>query len=204
MESVVELDTGKRLILNAVSAREVDIRHNSLTHVDYKTNENGDILSITFDNYTISIGDVIYIKLNGVKNKPFKVLYIKKSIRDNIYLFYSTNLTKASRWIMPMLRTDNQTQTSMKYRSNFVNCYVGTEDEGYMDSIYLVYRFSGSVEFTQFEQELKSHIKFSKSIDLDHQHTMYIFDMNEEDKLNFNRFKIFKKSTFLNCNNSIS
>lgn len=196
MESVVELDTGKKLIINCISAREVSVRHHSLTNVEYETSNDGNIISITFDNYKICIGDIIYTKINGVKNKPFKILYIKESVRDNTYLLYSTILTKASRWIMPMLRTDNQTQTSMRFRNNFVNCYVGTESEGYMNNIYLVYRFSGSVEFIKFEKELKNHIKFYKSIDLDHQHTMYIFDMNEEDKLNFNRFKRGEYSKF--------
>lgn len=196
MDSIVELDTGKRLMLSCVSAREVVIKHHSLSNVDIQIDGDKNITSITFDNYTISLGDVIPVKLNGVKNKPFKVLHIKKSVRTDTYLLYSTVLTKATRWIMPMIRIDNQTQTSMKYKHNFVNCYVGTKEEGYMDNFYLVYRFSGDVDYVRFEEELKNHPKFSNVVDLDHQHTMYIFDMNEEDKFNFNKFKNGEYSKF--------
>lgn len=196
MESIVELDTGKRLMFSCVSAREVVIKHHSLTHVDYEKNEDKNIISLTFDNYKVSLGDVISVKLNGVKNKPFKVLYIKKSVRADTYILYSTVLTKATRWIMPMIRIDNQTQTSMKYGSSFTNCYVGTKEEGYMDNFYLVYRFSGNVEYIKFEEELKNHPKFSSMVDLDRQHVMYIFNMNEEDKFNFKKFKNGEYSKF--------
>lgn len=150
---------------------------------------------MSVDEHEIKIGDILHVKLFNTTVMPFKVRYIVK-ISEVQYSLLATKLTKATRWVMPMLRTKDETYTSMKYNTHLVNCYAGTKDEGYMPRIYLVYRFSGSTEYRAFEEKLKKHAMFSEMIDLDRHHVMYIFDMEGEQMKIFNLFQEGKYSHF--------
>lgn len=197
MDNIVQLEGGKTLHLTSNSAREVCLRHSSLSTVKEEKDVDGNIIGLTIDDYHITLEGILNIKMFDSKSQPFKVFKIKKSVKkSNTYLLYSTMLTKASRWIVPMIRRKSETQTSMKFNSYFVNCYVGTEGEGYMNKIYLIYRYSGNLDYKAFEEELQNHKKYENMIDLDHQHVMYVFNMNKEDKFNFNNFKKGKYSEF--------
>ncbi len=186
-ENIIELDTGKILKLTGMSAREVILRHDSLSIIKVKKNDNKEITAIKIDDFTITIGQIINIKLIDKNIRPFKINHIKEK-SDTSYTLFATTLTKASRWIMPMIRVKDETQTSMKYSSYFVNCYVGTIDQGYTNEIYLVYRFSGDIEYRDFEEKLKIHPQFSRMIELDHHHTMYVFNMTMDNEINFKKF----------------
>jgi hypothetical protein len=188
MDTIVEMEGSSNLRITALSAREVFLRHHALHDVKVKKGEKGEIEAIKIEDIVYGIGDVIAIRLFDKKIRPFKIQKIKKSKQDKMYTFYSTTLTKASRWVMPMLRVNGETQTSMKYHSHFINCYVGTKGEGYMDKIYLVYRYSGDLEYQKFEQQLKRHELFENWIDIDKHHVMYVFNMTAEMRINFTKF----------------
>lgn len=190
------LDSGRQLVLTSISAREVILRYHTLSSVREEKDESGNIIKLTIDGYDVTSEEILYIKLLDKYIRPFKTLYITKSKRNNSYVLRSTELTKASRFIMPMLRLGNETQMSMKYNSNFINCYVGVEGEGYMDNIYLVYRYEGTKEYTSFEVNLKQHELYDSKADIDHQHVMYIFNMTYDNKKNFLKFKQGKYSKF--------
>lgn len=195
MKNVVKLESGKELWLTSRSSREVILRHHSLSSVNEIKNKKGKILKLQIDNYSVEVGTILRIKLFNSDILPFKVNYIEK-LGENKYSLLATRLTKATRWIMPMLRVKNETYTSMRYYSHLVNCYVGTESEGYMPYIYLVYRFSGSMEFREFENSLRTHELFDSMVDIDKHHIMYIFEMTEQQKEIFNLFKLGKYSKF--------
>lgn len=194
MKNDIELESGRVLTLTSKSSREVVLKHHSLSSIDVKK-DGKDISNLDIDGYSVKIGDIINIKLFSKDIMPFKVKYIVK-LSDTQYSLLATKLTSATRWIMAMLRDKDQTYTSMKYSTHLVNCYVGTKDEGYMPNIYLVYRFSGSMEYRAFEEELKSHDLFSSVIDLDRHHVMYIFEMTHEQQKIFKLFKEGKYSYF--------
>jgi len=194
MINEVKLKSGKILHLTSKSSREVVLKHNSLSFIKVEKDKKK-ITKIEVDDYSVSIGDILQIKLFNADTMPFKVKYIIK-LSDTQYSLLATKLTSATRWIMPMIRDMHQTYTSMKYKSHLVNCYVGTEDEGYMPNIYLVYRWSGSLDFKAFEDKLKEHDLFQQMVDLDRHHVMYIFKMTEEQSKVFELFKAGKYSHF--------
>lgn len=196
MDTIVEMEGTPNLRYTALSAREVFLKHHSLSDVKLKKKANGEITGVKIEDYVVQIGDVVNIRLFDKRIRPFKISKIKKSRSNNSYALYSTTLTKATRWIMPMLRLNGETQTSMKYHSHFINCYVGTKDEGYMPNIYLVYRFDGGLEFTKFEKELQRHELFEQTIEIDEHHVMHMFNMTSEMKENFDKFCKGAYSTF--------
>lgn len=187
MKNIVELESGKSLLLTSYSSRELVLEHHILSETSVIKNDNKEISSLTIDNFEIKIGTILQVKLFNNDKVPFKVLHISKK-KNNAYSLFSTKLTKASRWIMPMLRTTNQTYTSMKYSTHFVNCYVGIEGSGYMPEIYLAYRFSGSVDYTVFEKSLKCHELYDRTIEIDDFHSMYVFSMTKEHINIFSQF----------------
>lgn len=188
METVVELETGRFLRFTSISAREVIIRHHPLSTVKENYDTDGNIISLIIDGFEIKQNVPFSVKLFTKKEQLFKPIYIQKSKREATYALFSTKLTKASTWILPMLRLTNETRTSMKFNSYFVNCYIGTSDVGYMEEICLVYRFSGDTEYKLFEDSLINHELFSRTVDLDHHHTMYIFNIPVEFKKDFYKF----------------
>lgn len=196
MDTVVEMEGTPNLRYTALSAREVFLKHHKISDVKVKKGSDGNIIGVKVDDYVVQVGDVVNIRLFDKRLRPFKVSKIKKSRREHSYTLYSTTLTKATRWVMPMLRLTGETQTSMKYHSHFINCYVGTKDEGFMPNIYLVYRFDGDLSFTKFEKELQNHELFEQSIEIDDHHVMYIFNMTSEMKENFDKFCNGAYSTF--------
>jgi len=195
MKNIVKLESGREMMLTSMSSREIVLKHHSLSSIEVTKNEKNEIININVDGYDTSIGDILHVKIFDHDIKPFKILYIDQT-KELQYSLFATRITKAARWIMPMLRNKNQTYTSMKYGTHLVNCYVGTKEEGYMPCIYLVYRFSGSMEYRNFEESLKQHELFEKMTDLDKYHVMYIFNMTSDQQQIFKKFQKGKYSKF--------
>jgi len=196
MDNYVKLDSGKSLKLISLSSREVRLQYHPLSTIKERVDNNGNITGLSIDGYEILAEDAIIINIFDKQKRPFKIKDIKVSRREYSYSLFSTRLTKASKYIMPMIRTSNQTRTSMKYTSHFINCYVGTEDEGYMDEFHLVYRYSADLTFKAFEESMVNHELFDRRVDIDYQHVMYTFIMTDENKEIFKLFKEGKYSEF--------
>jgi hypothetical protein len=196
METKVELESGDKLTFTSISSREVFVKHHTLSDVREKLDSDGNIIGLKIDDLVIYTGDVIPLRLFDKYTRPFKVKIIKRSRRKHMYALYSTKLTKASRWILPMIRLTNETQTSMKFGSHFVNCYVGTKEEGYLNNIYVLYRYSGDLTFAKFEDKLFKHDLYERRIDVDDHHVLYVFKMTKNDMYNYELFKKGKYSKF--------
>lgn len=180
-----------RFVMNNI--RNVTLHYHLLSSIKEDKNENNEIVSVTIGDRKFSLGDII--KINAIKNReiPFKINKIEKGIT---YTFYSSVLTKASRLIFPMLKVTKENKDYFRYKENFINCYVGTIDTGYMDSIYLVYRFIPTAEYLKFEKNLQKHPLYDRTIDLDNYHVMYVFNMTDRQKKIFELFKKGKYSKF--------
>ena len=195
MINQVKLESGKVLYLKGESSREVKLTHDEYSLVSGEE-ENGKITKVNVDEWSVEVGQIIQLKLPiGKEQTSFKINHIKRTGPAS-YSLLSTVLTKADRWILPMIRDKNQTKTSMKHNTHFVNCYVGTKDEGYSNTIDLVYRYHGEVGYAKFEEGLKAHKQFREVKDLDRSHVMYRFDMTPEQIKIFELFKEGKYSKF--------
>lgn len=196
METNVKLETGRFLRITSFSAREIQIRHHPLSKVNLTTDVFKNIIGINIDGFEVNIDNPLKVKLVDRNDTYFKPKSIKEGNNDYTYHIFSTNLTKTARWIMPMIGRPGETQTNYKYDSYFVNAYLGTNDTGYMREIYLVYRFSGSLEFRNLDTLLTNNELFDRQIELDSYHTMYIFTIPEHYLEDYFKFIEGKYSLF--------
>jgi len=113
-------------------------------------------------------------KVQEVKKMPSK--YTQYGIGYYLYLHH---LNKASRFLMPFL---GHNKVYFRWETDFCNCFIGTEEEGDTGHLYLLYRFSGSKDFSKFEEKMQEHPLFEGICDVDQFHAMYKFKIPENVK----------------------
>jgi hypothetical protein len=138
------------------------------------------IIALDLGTYTIYLGDTV-----KVKEKPYKVNSIVKSIvgKRIVYNLSSSNLTKSSMFVLPML---GGTRRLFMYDSLFVNCFIGTEK--HRNKIVLVYRFSGDTLFLKFEKALRQFRGFVDCYDPSPYFVSFVFKVPEQHKENYVHF----------------
>lgn len=110
------------------------------------------------------------------------------------------DLNKCGTYLLPMLGGNSKhfrDPRSKSARSNFVNCFIGDSEKPELNShILLLYKFSGNKEFIDFEFWLQSHDQFRGTYEPDRYHTMYIFEVSDQYKEDYTKFKEGKYSSF--------
>lgn len=96
-------------------------------------------------------------------------------------------MNKAEIYIMPMLggnlRHYKNKDVNYLPQSRFVNCFSGDKVRGIEDKILLLYRYSGQKEYVNFENQfIQTHKDFHSMYEPDNFHTMYVFNIPEEEK----------------------
>jgi len=160
--------------------------HVSPAHADYEVlDSEGNIESINYGGeYKIHKNKTI--NLNKTKYKLTNIKKIKATANKPAYYKLITNngLTKTFNFIMPLLG-DNR--AFFKFSTQFVNAFIGYEPYGdYGDSIYLLYRFSGQLDYIKFEEQLMEHPWYKETVDVDKYQVLYQFDIPEEHKKDVN------------------
>lgn len=200
MNTIIKLSDQDSLVLVPVSSREIAVQVPNFITIKTQTDSNKSIVSLDIDTYEIKIGDIINLNSPTTYGKiPFKVNYIYANNSDKYkYSLFCTKLTKTSIYLTPLLYQRNvfENRTSMLWETNFINCYTGTREEGYLKHLYMVYRFSGDTRYTTFESKLIKHPLFNRRIDLDKYHVMYVFDIKDDDLFEYYCFISGKYSKF--------
>jgi hypothetical protein len=134
------------------------------------------ITSLNIGGANFNIGD-----LWKHKNAPYKIFSIKKEpveYRGTRYILSIVPFTKSSIFILPMLGGH---RTDYLYSDNFINCYLATE-EAYRqyNKIILSYRFSGSMRFKEFENQISSHSLYDSEYEPDSFHVNYVFNIPKD------------------------
>ena len=166
--------SGKTVVLMAQSARRLQL---SPIYKNGEVYENGELVGMDFDgDFSIKVGEVAVIGRQKYKiNKVSKIMSTNGAHITGYYL-HIAELNKSSMFIMPFL---GYKRDYFRWDKEFVNCFVGTEDEGSDYTIYLWYKYTGSVEMEALEAKLKGHSNFEKIIDVDHYHVLYKFSVPE-------------------------
>lgn len=138
-----------------------------------ETKEGNTIVQLDYGNeYVISTSKNIILN-----KQKYKIQEIEKNNKGYILYMYET-ITKSTNFIMPFL---GGTRDYYRFKEEFINCYIGTEHSGdYGNYIYLLYRFSGSMEFVQFEERLQNHPYYESSYEVDNYQTMYVFNIPQD------------------------
>lgn len=139
------LTNGKPLVLRFITNRTIEI--DAVAARFEELDENGRLVALHFDNnYTIKPGDNVVIG-----KSTFRIQKLKKTKLGaplGYHLLVHTSITTTANFIVPFLGIS---QWNIRFRRNFVNAFIGTEENGdYGKFIYLLYR-PGEDEQMQFE-----------------------------------------------------
>jgi hypothetical protein len=163
------------VVINIVNPRTISI---SPTRKEYeiRDEESGKLIGLKYcEDVKILEGDTITVGDQKYKIHGFKKHATQKGKGINYHLSTNTKLTKTFNFIMPFL---GYTKGHFRYNRDFINAFIGTQMYAdYGNSIYLLYRFNGTKEFMEFEQEMCGHPWFSEQIDTDQYHVLFKFDI---------------------------
>lgn len=143
--------TTRKTQIQIISPLEVKINGYNALISDTKFDES--IMSIDLpDGRNFTVGQtVLFNKL------PYKINTIEKH-QTSEYTLRVANRTKSSSFLMPMFKGDKRLYM---YDKLLLNCFLGEN----LDTLVLVYRFSGDSTFLRFESALKSFKNFIKTED---------------------------------------
>lgn len=142
------------------------------------------IMSIDLpDGRNFSVGQTVLLN-----KTPYKVNMIEKK-QTSEYVCRVANRTKSSLLLMPMFNGDRRLYM---YSKLLLNCFMGEN----LDTLVLVYRFSGESTFLRFESALKSFKNFIKSEDPNEYCVKFEFNIPNRLLKNFDHFINGKYSKF--------
>lgn len=142
---------------------------------------NDEIVSLNFQEIQIKKGDVI--KVGKQKYKIKSIIKDLKGLEGPGYYLYTHNgLTKSTTFLMPFLGGNHN---NYRYKLNFVNAFLDAEldpNNKMGESLYLLYRFDGSLNYLSFDEDIRNHPYFEEGFEPDPYHTLYKFKLPENFK----------------------
>tara|TARA_R110002126_G_C10453787_1_gene499793 strand:+ start:1435 stop:2031 length:597 start_codon:yes stop_codon:yes gene_type:complete len=98
--------------------------------------------------------------------------------------------TKTFTYLLPCLGL-----ITNRFKDQIVNAFIGDDDYPKLDNhLFVLYKFFGSVEFLDFEQELEEFPIYECTYDPESQYVMKVFKIPEGSKEDFQNFKSSKYS----------
>lgn len=84
---------------------------------------------------------------------------------------------KSYTYVLPMLGLSIKQFYEVSFpKANFLNAFIGDDSKGLRDNcVLLLYKFSGKLDYIDFENKLREHPEFQASYEPDKRHTMYVF-----------------------------
>ena len=186
--TIYKFKNGKHIQYELINARQASLKTNGiLTHTKLRSGIN----SIIGENieYKLNLEDTIELDF-GDKKIPFNVQHI--SFKNGAYTISCEKRTKASYFLLPMLGMD---ESWFKWNTYFINAKI---DSSSPKLIHLVYRYSNTDVYREFEDKLKRHTLFFKAEDIDPYTVVYSFIIREEHRYIVDEFKNGKYSKFKN------
>lgn len=179
---IVECGEGLQLKLQVVNARIIRVLPTAMKAQVFTDKDSKDkITKLSFYDFNLAVGDEII-----VDNQKYKIKDIYKSAfnaeNQEVYDLYTCQINKTCMYLLPML---GSSRDAMRWNQNLVSCFIGTEDWGTTESIYLWYRFDASKEHVKFEEELMQHPNFMVAHDVDKYHVLYEFSVPEHYKQDY-------------------
>ena len=174
--------SGKTIKIAALNARTIKITPLSKLA---EIRENGELVGLDYDDeFGVKPNSVFTLNKHKYKiNRVSKVTNSKQYAGPGYYL-HIAELNKSAMFIMPLL---GQNREYFRWDKEFVNCFMGTEDEGCINTIRLWYRYPGTVEMEKFEQKLMKHTNYMGQENVDKYHVMYEFSVSMSDMPDYHK-----------------
>jgi hypothetical protein len=180
---------GKVLTIKPTDARRLVIDVSSVAFLDTEKNEDNNITAVNLEGkYTIRLKDTIKMRIGKV-DSLYEVNYILISKDKKSILLFSSTPTKTSTFLLPLLR---KTKKVLKFNSYFVNAFL----DGTLEHICLLYRFTGTQLYKEFEENIMKDTLCVTHMEYDPYHVVYIFKIPEEFLKDIEHFKAGAYSKF--------
>ena len=176
----IKLEDGSNVVLEMQNCRQLKVSpfKNSAETWDEKN-----LVGLNFN-------DEFVVEIKGVVKFQDRFFKVQRMVKNDSkagagYYLYSQTLTKSSNFITPMLGHD---KIYFKWNKNLCNVFIGMENLGdYGDKMYLMYKYDPSMEFKEFEKNMKRHEDFDKTIEPDQHHVIYSFNIPKKYKDDFDK-----------------
>lgn len=192
-KSIIKLSNGKLIYIRPLDARTLNVNASSVAFLSIKRDNNNDIISISLeDKDSINIGDQFKLKIGSIES-IYTIKYIIAHEKEKSLLLFSSVPSKTTTFLLPLL---GKSKKQLKYNSYFINAYLSKD----LTHLYLLYRFTGSIHYKEFEQYMITDPLCVEHIEYDPYHVIYSFKIPKEFKLDVECFlqgKYSKLSTTL-------
>jgi hypothetical protein len=187
--TTLKTGTNQFVILTPLNARSVSVSSMRIKPTAL-LNDNDETVKLIYDkSFILERGSQV-----SLGKEPFKISYIENADPD--FLLHASKLTKASYFLMP---TIGETRSYFMWSKHFVNCFISTESDIYLDHgcdlpcVYLLYRFSKSIQYSNFEKKIQSNELFIGMYDVDPFHVLYVLKIPEH---LFDEYEQFMKGKY--------
>jgi len=188
-EKFINLSVEKRLEIKPLNGKSLYIDTSSVAFLTNKVDKDDFIVSVSLeDKFEIKLGDKFFARI-GVVDSLYTVKLIAIEEGDKSIVLFSSIPTKTSLFILPLLK---KSKNELRYDSYFINAFIDDKSE----HISLLYRFTGTEIYKNFEQTIMSDPLFITHKDYDPYHVMYVFKIPEEFQVDVEAFKEGRYSLF--------
>lgn len=171
--NVIKLTDTKKVIIQPNNGKSLFVDTSSVAFLDVKKDKDEYVTSVSLeDKEVICLGDRIRVRIGEV-DSVYDIIFIAVQDNNKSVLLFSSIPTKTTTFLLPLL---NKTKLQLKYDTYFVNAFI-SDNRKY---IVLLYRFTGTPMYTEFEHKLMSDPLFVAHRDHDAYHVTYIFRIEEQ------------------------
>ena len=190
-KNIITLNSGTEIVIKPVDARRLYIDISNITFLKSKLDNSDHSVSIE-DSFNIEKGDKIHLTINGT-DYVYQIQHINIDEKNKLLILYSTNPTKTTIFLLPILGGNLR---QFEYDSYFVNAYL---DVSYK-FICLMYRFINTDVYKRFEHGIMTDPRCVSHMEHGTDHVVFFFKIPssyDEDVQRFIRGEYSKLSDLL-------
>ncbi len=179
---IVKIGSDDNVTCEVINARKLILTFNSVVIPSYSDSI---VTSLKVGEGSLSLFDEIIIPIDSKVNSVYKIKKIEKSVlTDRGYVVYSSEETKTTQFILPILSDKDKTKEYFLIDTFFENAYIGVDKSISIDIdnnnvLALLYRYSESEIYRAFESRIRKHPMFIKTIDINKSQVLFLFDTSE-------------------------
>jgi len=140
-----------------------------------------DIFEIRVGENGLSILDKLTVPIDSKIQSVYEINKIER-LNNTTYLVNTSLATKTKQFILPCLNEGTTNKEYFLYDTLLENVYLGASKLSLEDSentLLLLYRYSESELYRQFESRIIKHPMFIKKIDINYYQVMFLFNISK-------------------------
>jgi hypothetical protein len=160
-----------KVLFEVINATEIRV----VFYEDVRLTSDNKIIAEKENVCLISLFDEIKLPIDAELQSIYKINYIEQ-ISTRTFNLITSKPTKTSKFLLPILSNKIFNKNTFLFDSYFINAYL---DETF-NHIYLIYRYSESSVYQNFEREILKHPEFISKEDVSHYKVCLKFKIKED------------------------